>query len=156
MSYKDKEKNREYNKMYYAKNKEKELKRCTEYNKSYSKTPMGRAQRQFQQYKNMDKRNGFGNVIDFDARWIVEHIYTKKCAHCDETDWHKLGCNRLDNSKPHTIDNVEPCCFRCNCVLNGIESGDRLSKWAKDNLTGIPLKEETKLKISETMKKKGR
>ena len=123
MSYKDKEKNREYNKMYYAKNKEKELKRFTEYNKSYSKTPMGRAQRQFQQYKHMDKRNGFGNVIDFDARWIVENIYTKKCAHCDETDWHKLGCNRLDNSKPHTMDNVEPCCFHCNCALNGKENG---------------------------------
>ena len=65
----------------------------------------------------MDIRNGFGDdKIDFDARWIVENIYTKPCPHCGETDWHNLGCNRLDNSKPHTIDNVEPCCFHCNCV----------------------------------------
>ena len=84
---------------------------------------MGRAQRQFQQYKFMDKRNGFGDVIDFDARWIVDNIYTKKCAYCDETDWRKLGCNRIDNSKGHTRDNVEPCCFHHNCVLNGMESG---------------------------------
>lgn len=154
MSYKDKEKNREYNRQYYLKNREKEIARKTEYQKVYSKTPMGRAQRQFQQYKFMDKRNGFDNVIDFDARWIVENIYTKKCAHCDETDWHKLGCNRLDNNKPHTKDNVEPCCFHCNCALNGTESGDRLVQWAKENLTGVSMKEETKTKISETMKAK--
>lgn len=148
---------KEYNKQYYLKHKKEIIAAKTEYNKTYTKTQMGRAQRQFQQYKNMDKRNGFGNVIDFDARWIVENIYTKKCAHCDETDWHKLGCNRIDNSKPHTKDNVEPCCFYHNCVLNGIESSDRLAKWVNDNLSGKPMKEETKLKISKTMKaKRGR
>lgn len=126
-AYKDarKEDTKEYNRQYYLKNREREIARKTEYNKSYSKTQMGRAQGQLQQYKRMDIRNGFGDVIDFDARWIVENIYTKKCAHCEETDWRKLGCNRLDNSKPHTKENVEPCCFHCNCVLNGIESGKR-------------------------------
>lgn len=114
---------KEYNKQYYLKNKKEILEYRTEYNKEYAKTPMGRAQRQYQQYKFMDTRNGFGDVIDFDAKWIVESIYTKKCAHCDETDWHKLGCNRIDNSKGHTKDNVEPCCFHCNCVLNGKENG---------------------------------
>lgn len=123
MSYKDKEKNKEYNKQYYLKNREKELARKTDYQKMYSKTQMGRACNQIQTYKYMDIRNGFGEVIDFDARWIVENIYTKKCAYCDESDWRKLGCNRIDNSKPHTKDNVEPCCFHCNCVLNGKEVG---------------------------------
>lgn len=154
-TYRDanKEEFKEYNRLYYLKHREELISKKTDYNKTYSKTQMGRAQRQFQQYKNMDRRNGFGDVIDFDARWIVENIYTKKCAHCDETDWHKLGCNRIDNSKGHTKDNVEPCCFYHNCVLNGIECASKLSKWAKDNLTGKPLKEETKLKISETMRK---
>lgn len=123
--YKDshREETKEYNRIYYLKHREELITKQTEYNKSYYKTPMARAQRQFQQYKFMDKRNGFGDAIDFDARWIVENIYTKKCAHCDETDWRKLGCNRLDNSKPHTKDNVEPCCFYHNCVLNGKENG---------------------------------
>lgn len=84
---------------------------------------MARAQRQVQQYKFMDKRNGFDEVIDFDAKWIVDNIYTKKCAHCGKTGWKIIGCNRLDNSKPHTKDNIEPCCFHCNCVLNGKETG---------------------------------
>lgn len=129
-----KEETKEYNRQYYLRNREKEITRKTEYQKVYSKTQMGRAQRQYQQYKRMDIRNGFEEAIDFDAKWIVDNIYTKKCVHCDETDWHKLGCNRLDNSKPHTKDNVEPCCFHCNCVLNGIESGDKLAQWAKENL----------------------
>lgn len=177
MGYKSKEKQSEYNKRYYREHRESELKRCTTYNKEYSKTQMGKAQRQVQQYKVMDERNGFGkDKIDFDARWIVENIYTKPCVHCGETDWHKLGCNRLDNTKPHTKDNVESCCFHCNCVLNGLESSDKLSTWAKENLTGAKrpdvsdrlknkkrpdislaltgrkLSEEHKKKISESMK----
>jgi len=124
-AYRDsnKEKAKEYNRQYYLKRKDEIIKAKKEYQKEYSKTQMCRAQRQYQQYKRMDKRNGFGEVIDFDARWMVDNIYTKSCTHCGESDWHKLGCNRLDNSKPHTIDNVEPCCFHCNCVLNGLEKG---------------------------------
>lgn len=172
---------KEYNKRYYLEHRESELKRKTEYQKEYSKTQMGRAQHQIQQYKFMDKRNGFGDdKIDFNARWIVENIYSKPCAHCGETDWHKLGCNRIDNSKPHTKDNVEPCCFHCNCVLNGLECSDRLSSWSKENLTGKKrpdiserlkgkkrpdvslaltgrkLSEEHKKKISESMKAKAK
>jgi hypothetical protein len=131
MAYKDKEKNKEYNRLYYLEHKDKLLPKKTEYQKEYSKTQMGRAQKQYRQYKFMDKRNGFGDVIDFDAKWIVENIYTQKCKYCDETDWHKLGCNRIDNSKPHTKDNVEPCCFYHNCVLNGLESTYRLVESSK-------------------------
>lgn len=121
--YKDshKEETKEYNRQYYLKRREEIIASKTEYNKTYAKTKMGRAQRQYQQYKRMDVRNGFDEAIDFDAKWIVDNIYSKTCTHCGESDWHKLGCNRLDNSKPHTIDNVEPCCFHCNCVLNGKE-----------------------------------
>ena len=130
MAYKNIEKNRDYNRQYYLKHREEILTRKRAVQKEYEKTPMGRAQKQIQQYKRMDERNGFDKSIDFDAKWIVDNIYTKKCAHCDETDWHKLGCNRLDNSKPHTKGNVEPCCFKCNCRLNGLENnfGERNRK----------------------------
>ena len=123
--YKDsrKEETKEYNRQYYLKHKNEIIERQKEYQKEYVKSKMGRAQKQYQQYKFMDKRNGFDELIDFDAKWIVDNIYNEPCAHCGETDWHKLGCNRIDNTKPHTKDNVESCCFHCNCVLNGIESG---------------------------------
>lgn len=32
----------------------------------------------------------------------------------NERDWHKLGCDRKDNSLPHTPDNCIPCCSTCN------------------------------------------
>lgn len=51
---------------------------------------------------------------DFDGKWIVDNIFTNECIYCGESDWHKLGCDRKDNSKPHTKDNVVCCCTRCN------------------------------------------
>lgn len=124
------DKNKKYNTEYYVLNKQEIL----EYHKCYSKTQMGRALGQIGQYRRMDRRNGFGDVIDFDAKWMIENIYTKKCSHCDETDWHKLGCNRLDNSKPHTKDNVEPCCEKCNTKLAAIYNSTHLVKGLVDQI----------------------
>lgn len=76
-----------------------------------------RASHQVRLYKFLDKRNGFDDVVDFDGEWMVDNIYSKPCKYCGETDWHKLGCNRIDNSKPHTKENVEPCCKSCNSRL---------------------------------------
>ena len=98
------------------------------HNKLYRGSKMGKAFDRLYCYKRMDEKNGFGDVIDFDARWIVENIFSKPCAHCGETDWHKIGCNRLDNSKPHTKDNVEPCCVDCNKKLGGEYNKSRYSK----------------------------
>ena len=96
----------EYMKKWYKENKE--------HVKEYHQSMFGRACNQRNGYRTMDILRGFGDVIDFDGQWIVDNIYSQPCAHCGETDWRKLGCNRLDNSKPHTKDNVEPCCWDCN------------------------------------------
>lgn len=80
-------------------------------------TPKGRACHLLQTYKQFDRKynRGEGNLT---SEWIVENIFSKPCAHCGKTGWQVIGCNRLDNSKPHTIDNVEPCCKECNSNLN--------------------------------------
>ena len=101
---------KEYQKQYQQANADK----IAEQKKLYIKTPMGRACSLVKGYRGMDRIRGFGNVIDFDAKWIVENIFSKPCIYCRETDWHKLGCDRIDNSKPHTKDNVVPCCMKCN------------------------------------------
>lgn len=102
--------------------------------KDYIKTPIGRALYLLCGYRKQDKRNGFDNVIDFDAKWIVENIFSKSCPHCGETDWTKIGCNRLDNSKGHTKDNVEPCCTKCNISLGAIESNSKqVCQYTLDN-----------------------
>lgn len=55
------------------------------------------------------------------SKWIVENIFSgQKCVYCGDQDWTHLGCDRIDNSKPHTADNVV-----CSCGLCNIEKGDR-------------------------------
>lgn len=100
----------ECRKQYYKKGAH--TKQKTEYMRHYRHTPMGRANMLLQGYNRIDKEKNRekGNLT---AQWIVDNIFNKPCAHCGETDWTKLGCNRLDNSKPHTIENVEPCCWEC-------------------------------------------
>lgn len=97
---------------YYLKRKEE----YSKWSKEYRKTMMGRACHLVSGYILQDKRRGFDRAVDFDAQWLIDNILTKPCAYCGETDWHKLGCNRLDHTKPHSKDNVEPCCYECNTV----------------------------------------
>lgn len=88
----------------------------SQYIKSYKKewlnTQKGRAYNLLAAYKQSDRKYGRENNIDTD--WIVENIFTQKCPKCGETDWRKLGCDRIDNTKGHTKDNVVPCCEKCN------------------------------------------
>lgn len=104
-----------------------------EYNSKYNKTPMGRALYLLTAYRKMDRRNGFGDCIDFDARWIVENIFTQKCAHCDCIDWRELGCNRIDNSRPHIKSNVEPCCWKHNHELANEEQSIPVAQYDKNS-----------------------
>lgn len=34
--------------------------------------------------------------------------------YCGECNWTKLGCDRIDNAKGHTKDNVITACWECN------------------------------------------
>lgn len=82
----------------------------------FYKTPIKRAYHLLGTYNQNDKKYNRGQG-DLTPEWIVENIFTKPCAHCGTTGWNVIGCNRLDNSKPHTMDNVEPCCYNCNKKL---------------------------------------
>lgn len=97
------------------------------YDEKYLKTKNGRANNLLCAYRANDKKYGRGECT-LTAEWIVENIFSKPCAHCGENDWRKIGCNRLDNSKPHTVDNVEPCCKKCNDALGRIELNKVQSK----------------------------
>lgn len=85
----------------------------SEYNKKHSKTKMGRANNLLNSYRRNDRKHNRGECT-IKAKWIVENIFSKCCVYCGETDWTKLGCDRIDNSKPHTPENVVPCCKPCN------------------------------------------
>lgn len=67
-------------------------------------------------YNQNDESRGRG-IGDLTIDWFIKNILFKPCAHCGKVGWQYIGCNRIDNSKPHTKDNVEPCCFKCNNKL---------------------------------------
>ncbi len=103
-------------KKYFTEEDRKEGERIGHIN--WRNTPYGRATYLLTNYKNMDKLNGFGdNLCDLTPQWIVDNILSKPCTHCGKTGWKVIGCNRIDNNKPHTMDNVEPCCMNCNVEL---------------------------------------
>lgn len=114
---------KEYNKEYYQTNK----KRIRLMQKEHSDTYIGRATNLVGCYNAYDKKYSKGEG-DLTAQWVVDNILSKPCSHCGETDWKKIGCNRLDNSKPHTMDNVEPCCRSCNLKLASKEKQTTLAK----------------------------
>lgn len=130
--------NREKKKDYYIKNREEILMKRRLYREAskerihqeqaeYRNTKEGRAKSILGAYNYSDRKYNRGEG-DLTSEWIVENIFSKCCVHCGETDWHKLGCNRLDNSKPHTRDNVEPCCWECNDKLGREEQARNKSQ----------------------------
>lgn len=105
-------------KKYFTEEERKEgyKKSQNKWNEKRKSTPFLRARYLVDNYNQNDKKYNRGKG-DLTAEWIVENIFSKPCKHCGKTGWEKIGCNRLDNSKPHTKDNVEPCCGECNVEL---------------------------------------
>jgi len=66
------------------------------------------------------KDNNRNLVCDLTIEWMKENISNKSCIYCGDTE--NLGCDRIDNTKGHTKDNVVPCCASCNKTR-----GDRFS-----------------------------
>lgn len=71
-----------------------------------------RASKLLSAYKLKDWKSN--REFNLDREWFIENILKKKCVYCGSKE--KLGCDRLDNSKGHTYDNVVPCCYICNCA----------------------------------------
>lgn len=74
-----------------------------------------RAKRLVYSYRGLDKGK-FDEETDLDYKWIINNIFNSKCEYCGEDNWEELGCDRIDNTKPHTKDNCICACKRCNIV----------------------------------------
>lgn len=107
----------EKTKRWQAKNKE----YISDYRLKHRRTKEGRATYCSNSYKKYDKNRGFDTSNNVSQKWIIDNIFSgQKCVYCGDQDWTHLGCDRIDNSKPHTEDNVV-----CSCGLCNIERGDR-------------------------------
>ena len=121
---KHKEKIKESRKKYKDSNK----KKIANYEKERAKTINGRASHLIGAYNMADKLMGRGKG-DLTIPWVIENIFSKPCAHCGKTGWNIIGCNRIDNTKPHTMDNVEPCCLECNVKIQGKDSSKNVYQY---------------------------
>lgn len=102
--------NEEKLKTYRTVNREKIVERL----RIYHSTKNGRAKSLLGGYKRNDKKNNRGECT-LTSDWIVENIFSGQvCQYCGESDWQKLGCDRIDNDLPHTPDNVVCSCWDCN------------------------------------------
>lgn len=75
-----------------------------------------------QGYKRIDRNKNL--IYDLTVEWMKENITSKSCTYCGETE--DLGCDRIDNLKGHTKDNVVPCCKTCNYVRNNLFSNEEM------------------------------
>jgi hypothetical protein len=69
-----------------------------------------------QQDEKAERYNTKNNVSKEDYEYFEQLFKTSKCYICKEgfTFTNKPTLDRIDNNKPHTKDNVKPCCCYCN------------------------------------------
>lgn len=124
-SKKYKRENKEHFKAYREVNKEhisdyckqyrkEHIENFREYDKKRVSTEKGRAKNILGIYRKSDNTNNRGECT-ISRDWIVENIFTSKCIYCGDSNWRHLGCDRIDNDKPHTPENVVCACGICNC-----------------------------------------
>ncbi len=63
-------------------------------------------------YRLKDKKHN--RFFNLSREYFENNILSKSCAYCGSTE--NVGCDRIDNAKGHTTDNVIPACYVCNTV----------------------------------------
>lgn len=136
---KNKEREKEKQKKYRQEHRKENIEYCrqwridnSEYYKRhlaqyFNETIVGRAVMLRSGYITEDRKKGrIGNELPKDYVSIsdVVRLITRKCSYfdvCHTYGWRKIGLNRINNSLPHILSNVEPCCVDCNNRLNDEE-----------------------------------
>ena len=113
-----------YSAEHFQRNKEKKNTQKREWRKNnrrkhlqstseYLKTPYGRATHLVSRYKYSDIEKG-RDGFSLTPVWVLNHIFSSTCVYCGDSDWKHLGCDRIDNTKPHTPENCVCSCGVCN------------------------------------------
>lgn len=118
----NKEKCLEYSKQWAEKNKEKITESKRRYSekhkeeiiKKYYDDKKTRAGALSRSYRRNDLEYNRGKST-LTTEWLLKNVFNNQtCFYCGESDWTKLGCDRIDNAKPHAPDNVVVSCHKCN------------------------------------------
>lgn len=118
---KNKERIQEYMKIYNS-----------EFYKNYYSNKEGKSAIMAYGYKRSDKIKGFDTEKNVTPEWIQENIFNgQKCIYCGDSDWTHLGCDRIDNTKGHTPDNIVCACGICNAVRRDRYSVEEFIEYRK-------------------------
>lgn len=83
-----------------------------------------KASKMMSSYRHTDKVKGYNNDLDMD--FMINEIFDNPCSYCGTLE--KVGCDRLDNSKGHTKDNVVPACYECNTLRKDLFTFEEMKK----------------------------
>lgn len=98
-------------------------------------------------YNCSDRRRGYDTKNNVTYIWIMENIFTSSCFYCGDSDWEHLGCDRIDNTKPHTPDNCVCACGICNIERNDRCTVEEFKQYRETHPRGISLIGTLKPKI---------
>jgi hypothetical protein len=59
-----------------------------------------------------DKAVGLESTI---TRELIRELISKPCEYCNQFDG-KMSIDRKNNNIGHTVENIVPCCLRCNAM----------------------------------------
>ena len=128
---KNKEKIKEYNKKYKAEHKEQIKEKTKEYRESHKEEikvknkercrewyliKENRAKMLIKCYKKDDEQLNRGECTLTPEQLIS--LWENGCYWCGEKDYTKLGADRIDNTKAHTLENCVCACKSCNDKRN--------------------------------------
>lgn len=106
--------NRKYDRKYKWDGQHKRNWTCRKYTSEEMRLMYERADHVARNYRHIDAQKGFDVSETITGDWIVENIFYKECLYCGCRDYTVLGADRIDNRKPHSANNVVPCCKDCN------------------------------------------
>lgn len=99
---------KEEHKQYYLEHREEILAK----RKEYQSTKEGKLKKMVQAYKQQDKKHNRGvSTLTYEQ---LLSLIEQGCHWCGEKDWTKLGADRIDNTKPHSLENCVCSCTHCN------------------------------------------
>ena len=73
-----------------------------------------RSYARYKAYASKDKRRGY-----LCSSWEeLKDLFTLPCYYCTSED--SIGLDRMDNTRGHELDNVKPCCSKCNMIMSDL------------------------------------
>lgn len=108
-------------------NQHSQCQECTPDQKGYAATYRDSLNGRWQMYKNNAHRRDIQFYITIDE---FAELWQKACVYC-ASEIETIGIDRVNSSKSYTVDNVVPCCARCNEMKMNASTEDWINQMKK-------------------------